>query len=132
MTVMPFTQENESNASPQLDSKKSGGMRGSFRITPYPDDPNLQTAEKRLDPINKRGSVQIAITPTSGNGTQKKDTMSTKARQSVTLKTEENELKREDEGNVENFIPQESKVGKKLSDLTTRRVIILVLSMLIT
>jgi hypothetical protein len=28
-------------------------------------------------------------------------------------------------------IPQESRVGKKLSDLTTRRVIILVLSMLI-
>jgi hypothetical protein len=27
-------------------------------------------------------------------------------------------------------IPEESKVGKKLSDLTTRRVIILVLSML--
>lgn len=27
-------------------------------------------------------------------------------------------------------IPQESKVGKKLSDLTTRRVIILVLAML--
>jgi hypothetical protein len=30
------------------------------------------------------------------------------------------------------LIPQESKVGKKLSDLTTRRVIILVLAMLIS
>jgi hypothetical protein len=31
-----------------------------------------------------------------------------------------------------NVIPKESKVGKKLSDLTTRRVIILILSMLIS
>mgnify|MGYP001557444302 CR=1 FL=1 len=31
-----------------------------------------------------------------------------------------------------NALPQDSKVGKKLSDLTTRRVIILVLSMLIS
>lgn len=30
------------------------------------------------------------------------------------------------------MIPQESKVGKMLSDLTTRRVIILVLAMLIS
>ena len=33
---------------------------------------------------------------------------------------------------VQNFIPQESKVGKRLSDLTTRRVIVLVLAMLIS
>ncbi|CDW84359.1 adenylate and guanylate cyclase catalytic domain protein [Stylonychia lemnae] len=36
------------------------------------------------------------------------------------------------EPSVANFIPQESKVGKKLSDLTTRRVIVLVLAMLIS
>lgn len=33
---------------------------------------------------------------------------------------------------IQNFIPKESKVGKKLTDLTTRRVIILVLAMLIS
>jgi hypothetical protein len=31
-----------------------------------------------------------------------------------------------------NMVPQESKVGKKLSDLTTRRVIVLVLAMLLS
>jgi hypothetical protein len=35
-------------------------------------------------------------------------------------------------GQDQNMIPQESKVGKMLSDLTTRRVIILVLAMLIS
>lgn len=34
--------------------------------------------------------------------------------------------------NIENLIPKESKVGKKLSDLTTRRTIILILAMLIS
>ena len=34
--------------------------------------------------------------------------------------------------NEKDVVPQESKVGKKLSDLTTRRVIILVLAMLIS
>lgn len=34
------------------------------------------------------------------------------------------------EKEAEPVLPQESKVGKKLSDLTTRRVIILVLAML--
>lgn len=73
-----------------------------------------------------------AITPQPTNGSMKRDTISTKTRQSVTMKTEEGEVKKEEDTTAENFIPQESKVGKKLSDLTTRRVIILVLSMLIT
>jgi hypothetical protein len=33
---------------------------------------------------------------------------------------------------AEKYIPKESKVGKKLTDLTSRRVIILVLAMLIS
>lgn len=44
----------------------------------------------------------------------------------------EKEDEKADDPTVSNFIPKESKVGKKLTDLTTRRVIILVLAMLIS
>ncbi len=45
-------------------------------------------------------------------------------------KEEEEEEEEEDLNNI--TIPEESKVGKKLTDLTTKRVIVLVLSMIVS
>ena len=99
---MPYTQENESNASPQMESKKFHGNRGSFQITPLPDDQN--TTDKK--DMQKRGSMQMtAITPQPTNGSMKRDTTSSKTRQSVTMKTEEGDVKKEDEITPENAIP---------------------------